>query len=42
MESRSVVRMPEVAQFMEDDVFLQVLRKQNKAHVEVDVAEGGA
>ena len=39
---RAVVLVVEVAQFVEDDVVLQVLRKENQAHVEVDIALRGA
>ena len=40
VKGRSVVGMAEVAELMEDDVVLEVLRQENQTHVEVDVALG--
>lgn len=42
MEFRAVVEVAEVAEFVEDDEFLQVLRQQDKLHVEVYIALGRA
>ena len=38
---RAVILMAQVAEFMEDDIVLQALRKENQAHVEVDIAFRG-
>ena len=38
MEGRAVVRVTEVAELVQYDVVLQMLREEDKAHVEVDIA----
>ena len=38
MEGRAVVRVTEVAELVQYDVVLQMLREENQAHVEVDIA----
>ena len=42
VEGRAVVRVTEVAEFVQYDVVLQMLREENQAHVEVDIALRGA
>ena len=42
VELRAVILIAEVAEFVEEDIVLQVLRQEDQAHVEVDVAFGRA
>ena len=42
VEGRSVVRVTEVAELVQYDVVLQMLREENQAHIEVDIALRGA